>query len=300
LSQPIALEIARVRFAVEPPAGRSLVIADSRYRPFLQPADEGGAGRVEVAVELVLDEGPDIRHLPLAFESGGPWRAFRDAADLLLEFRLENGRLWLARLTPGVARVRVHCGPLVARSGGGDSGELGSPLYYPLDQLLMMCLLPHHDGVLVHAAGVRRGEAAAVFPGHSGAGKSTLMSLLGGRAEISGLSDDRVVIREIEGAFRAFGTPWAGTGLVASRDDAALTAIAFVHQAKETRLERIGPQAALGQLLRTASIPWFDAESTARSLAVCERLLASVPTYELHFRKDEEVAEAVSSLLQPG
>lgn len=300
MSQPIALEIARVRFAVEPPAGRSLVIADSRYRPFLQPADEGGAGRVEVAVELVLDEGPDIRHLPLAFESGGPWRAFRDAADLLLEFRLENGRLWLARLTPGVARVRVHCGPLVARSGGGDSGELGSPLYYPLDQLLMMCLLPHHDGVLVHAAGVRRGEAAAVFPGHSGAGKSTLMSLLGGRAEISGLSDDRVVIREIEGAFRAFGTPWAGTGLVASRDDAALTAIAFVHQAKETRLERIGPQAALGQLLRTASIPWFDAESTARSLAVCERLLASVPTYELHFRKDEEVAEAVSSLLQLG
>jgi hypothetical protein len=296
LSQPIALEIARVRFAVEPPAGRRLVVVDARQLPFLEPAP-AGPGRVEVAVELVLDDGPDTRHLPLAFESGGPWRAFRDGADLLIEFRVEAARRWLARLGPGVARVRIHCGPLGERADGGDPGELPSPVHYPLDQLLMMCLLPHHDGVLVHAAGVRRGGAAAVFPGHSGAGKSTLMSLLAGRTEISGLSDDRVVIREIEGAFRAFGTPWAGTGLVASRDDAALVGVAFVHQAKETRLERIGPQAALGQLLRTASIPWFDDESTTRSLAVCERLLASVPTYELHFRKHEEVAEVVASLL---
>jgi hypothetical protein len=296
LSLPFTLEIAGVRFAVEPPAGHRPVLDDPRYLPFLQGAP--GPGRVEVPVELVLDDGPDTLHLPVAFESGGPWRAFRDAADLLLEFRGEAGRrVWLARVAPAVARVRVHCGRFVARVGSEDPSLLPIPLQYPLDQLLMMCLLPHHAGVLVHAAGLRRGEVAVVFPGHSGAGKSTLMGLVAGRAELSGLSDDRIVIREIDAAFRAFGTPWAGTGLVASRDGAELAAIAFIHQAQETRLERIEPRAALGQLLRTASIPWFDGDGMARSLAVCERLLARVPTYDLHFRRHEEVGEVISRLL---
>jgi hypothetical protein len=297
LSQALTLEIAGVRFTVEPPTGLRVVLGDPRYLAFLQ---EGAPvpGRVEVAVELVLDEGPETLHLPLAFESGGPWRAFRDAADLLLEFRDEGGRrVWLARVAPAVARVRVHCGHFVERVGSEDASQLPSPLHYPLDQLLMMCLLPHHRGVLVHAAGVRRGEAAVVFPGHSGAGKSTLMGLLAGRSELAGLSDDRIVIREIGGSFRAFGTPWAGTGLVASREDAALAAIAFLHQAQATRLERIGPEAALGQLLRTASVPWFDGDSLTRSLAVCEGLLARVPTYDLHFRVHEEVGEVISRLL---
>jgi hypothetical protein len=297
LSLPFALEIARVRFAVDPPAGFHAVLGDPRYLPFLQEG-EPGPGRVDVAVELVLDEGPDTQHLPLAFESGGPWRAFRDAADLLLEFRdAASRRVWLARVAPAVSRVRVHCGPFVERVGREDPSQLPCPLHYPLDQLLMMCLLPHHGGVLVHAAGLRRGQAAAVFPGHSGAGKSTLMGLVAGRGELAGLSDDRVVIREIDGSFRAFGTPWAGTGLVASRDGAELAAIAFLHQAPETRLDRIGPEAALGQLLRTASIPWFDADGMTRSLAACERLLARVPTYELYFRKHEEVGEVIAGLL---
>lgn len=296
MSQPFALEIARIRFAVTPPAGRR-VVGDPRYEPFLRESAPA-PGRVDVPVELALDEGPDTRDLPLAFDSGGPWCAYRDAADLLLEFRDEtHQRLWLARLRPAVARVQIHCGTFVGRVGLEEPGQVPSPLRYPLDQLLMMCLLPHHEGVLVHAAGVRRGAAAAIFAGHSGAGKSTLMSLLAGLAELSGLSDDRVVLREIDGAFRSFGTPWAGTGRVASPDSAELRAIAFLHQARETRLVRIGPQAALGQLLRTASIPWFDGEGMARSLAVCERLLTRIPTYELHFRRHEEVGEVVSGLL---
>ena len=297
MSQPFTFEIARVRFAVEPPPGLRVVLGDPRYRPFLQEG-QPGPGRVEVAVELVLDEGPETLHLPLAFDSGETWRAFRDSDDLLVEFRGAGGRrVWLARVAPAVARVRLHCGGYPAREGSEDPGLLPSPLQYPLDQILMMCLLPHHAGVLVHAAGVRRGEAAVVLPGHSGAGKSTLMGLLAGRGDLAGLSDDRVVIREIDASFHAFGTPWAGSGLVASRDGACLAAIAFLHQAPETHLERIGPAAALGQLLRTASVPWFDGDGLTRSLAVCEGLLARVPTYDLHFRKHEEVGEVISTLL---
>lgn len=295
MSRPFTLEIAGIRFSVEPPAGLRLVLDDPRYAPFLQQR-AAPPGLIEVPVELVLDEGPDTARLPVVFDTGGPWRALGDAADLLIEFRDETSRrVWLARVRPGLGRVRLHCGPFL-EAGARLGGPPSSPLHYPLDQILTMCLLPRHSGLLLHAAGVRRGETAVAFPGHSGAGKSTLMGLLAGRAELAGLSDDRIAVREIDGAFRAFGTPWAGTGLVASRDSAGLAAIAFLHQASEPRLERIGVQAALGQLLRTASIPWFDADGMRLALAVCERLLERVPTYDLHFRKHEEVAELVSSL----
>jgi len=289
-------EIAGIRFSAQPPPGLDLLLDDPRYAPF---REEGplGPGRIEVPIDLVPDEGPDIGGLPLTFDSGGPWRAHRDGPDLLLEFSTgpgRDGRLWLARLAPGIARVRLHCGRLLARRRGS---RVESPLHYPLDQLLMMLLLPHHRGVLLHTAGISRGDSAVILPGRSGAGKSTLMNLLANANGLAGLSDDRVVVREIEGALRAFGTPWAGTEPVVSRNSAELRAVAFLHQAPETRLRPIEPREALGQLLQTASIPWFDAESTTRSLAVCDALLERVPLYELHFRKDEEVAKVVCEIL---
>jgi hypothetical protein len=122
------------------------------------------------------------------------------------------------------------------------------------------------------------------------------MRLLGGSDALEGLSDDRIVVREIDGAFRAFGTPWPGTEAVVSADGARLGAIAFLHQAPETCLRRVALREALEQLLRTASVPWFDPEGASRCLGVCESVLSGVPLYELHFRKHAEVSDVLSEL----
>lgn len=296
MSDRFSLRIAGVRFVALPPPGYRVFLADPRYPPFLED-DAAPSDPIEIPVELVAGHAPDLRGLPQVVDSGGPWWAARDGSDLLVEFRVaeEHGRyLWVARLNAELTRVVVHCGPRLVQE---DRARIVSPLHYPLDQLLMMLLLPHRQGVLVHACGARRGDAAAIFPGHSGAGKSTLMGFVAGRHGISGLSDDRIVVRRVGDAFRAFGTPWAGTNPIVSRESGELRAIAFVHQAPETRLRRISARDALGQLLRTAQVPWFDPERMTLSLGVCEDLLATIPTYELHCRKHDEVAEVVADLL---
>jgi len=293
LTSPHTLEIAGIRFSARASPEIELALGDPRYAPF-RGRSGAGTAQIDVPVELLADQGPDTEGLPLVFDSGGPWRVYRDGSDLLLDFSRgpSGGRAWLARIAPGAARATVHCG-----ASGPKGARPVSPLHYPLDQLLTMLLLPHHGGLLLHTAGVRSGGRAVVFPGRSGAGKSTIMSLLSGRPGLSGLSDDRIVIREVDGAFRAYGTPWAGTDPVVSPDSAGLAAIAFIHQAPATRLRRIEPAEALGQLLRTASIPWFDPETMTRSLAVCEELLERTPLYELHFRKHPEVADVLAPLL---
>lgn len=271
---------------------------DPSYESFLRPPGPG-PDRVDVGVKLLLDEAPDTAGLPLLFDSGSSWRAFRDGEDVLLELRLSDPAdclLWLARLPLDLCEVTIHCGvPLVKRESAGVT--LRSPLGYPLDELLMMHLLSAHRGLLLHAAGVRKQDRVVVFPGRSGAGKSSLMRLLAGCEGLERLSDDRIVLREIGGSIRGYGTPWAGTELVAANGSGVVQAIAFLHQARETRIRRIDAREALAQLLPVTSILWFDSDRTRGALAFCEQLLVRVPFYELHFRKHAEVAASLAELM---
>ena len=87
---------------------------------------------------------------------------------------------------------------------------VSNPVHYPLDQLLLMYTLAQREGALLHAAGVDIQGQGFIFPGKSGAGKSTLSRQLVVQKELEVLSDDRIVIRKIDGVFQAFGTPWPG------------------------------------------------------------------------------------------
>jgi hypothetical protein len=202
----------------------------------------------------------------------------------------EDGSVTVTRAAAG--SVTVHCGEALVRPGG----EMYSPICYPLDQILLMCLLPLHRGVLVHSAGLCRDDRAVVFAGRSGGGKSTLSRLLAGTTGFLRMSDDRMVLRHAGGALRAFGTPWAGTERVAANQSACLAGLAFLHQSPTTHLRRISAREALGQLLPVASVPWFDQDLTARCLAFCGEVLEEVPLYELHFRRHEEVRDVVAEL----
>ena len=100
------LEIAAVRFTPFLPAGSRLVTNDPHYGPFLL-ATGSTPERIDVSARLVLGGAPDTGDLPLLFDTGSAWCAFRDGEDLLLELTLpETGAspLWLARVPPGVPR----------------------------------------------------------------------------------------------------------------------------------------------------------------------------------------------------
>ena len=298
------MEIARIALHVSAPPGVRIVEENAELAPFLS-TEPGLAQHQDWPVELRLDRPPDTSTLALLFEAEG-WRAYRDGTDVVLEFRLdgscpgvaadESSILWTARLPPESGRpVVVHPGrPLVHRRDGVTIVQ--NPLSYPLDQLVMMHLLPIHRGLLVHAAGIRRPGGAIVFPGRSGAGKSTLMRLLSDRGDVKRLSDDRMVIRLTEGGAMAFGTPWAGNERVAANDGDELRALAFLRQSPEHRLVRLDPREALHRLLPMTSILWHDAERSTAALEACATLVERVPAYDLYFRRDAGVHAVLSDL----
>ncbi len=296
------LAIGGLRFAVEAPAGLDLYEDDVTYASFLvgdRLAASAPAVLDETSVALTLDPAPGVANLPVLFDTGETWTAFASGDEVVLRLRTAGGPaayLWQAHLASGGRSVRVYCGDRLITPGGA-SIRLRNPVHYPLDQLLLMFLLARRRGILVHAAGLARAGRGVFFAGRSGAGKTTFMRLCADREDLEGLSDDRVVAREVDGGMALFGTPWAGEGRVAANRRADLAAICFLHHGRRNELRPLTPAAALQQLLVTVSILWFDRSRMEAATEFCERLVSSVPCYEMHFRPEAAAADLVDRLI---
>ncbi len=290
------LTIGGLRFVVDCPPDLVAVEDDATYEPFLAPDFRAD---LRVAVSLTLESAPEVGDLPVLFETEETWTAYGDGEDIILRLRAGGGPadyLWQAHLAPGGDRVRIYCGSrLIERMG--NPVEVRNPLHYPLDQLLLMFLLAPRQGVIVHSAGLARAGRGIFCAGRSGAGKTTFMKLCQGRHELDGLSDDRVIVREIDGALRLFGTPWAGEGRVAANRRADLSAITFLHKSRHNELRPIAPAAALQQLLATVSILWFDRSRMEAAMRLCEQMVSSVPCYEQHFLPESGAVDLLDELI---
>ncbi len=313
MTMPRELALGGLRFRIDLPPGLELREADPNYHSFLvgrsRPAPEVSV-HGEVSVQLELGPAPDTNGLPVLFDTGESWIAFRDGDGVIVRMRAPGGGcgspegprrgtngdyLWQARLGEGrPGSVVIHCGRALVDD---DEGILVNPLHYPLDQLLAMLLLASCGGVVVHAAGVERDGRGVLFAGRSGAGKSTWMRLAAPREGWQGLSDDRVIVRRFGRQFRLYGTPWAGEGQVAANRSAELAAVIFLHQAPRNELCRIDRQEAMAQLLPTASVPWFEPARTGAALELCAEITGRLPAYELRFRPEPAATDLVAELM---
>jgi len=290
------LSIADLRFSVGIPSGFAVEEHDPLYLPFLNLETPTNLG---IDITISCGPEPDWTSLPLLFDTQETWTAHRLGSDILLRMpnASEPGYLWTVLLTGDFKQATVYCSPLMIEDPLNAPGLITNPIHYPLDQILAMFHFSAHRGLIIHAAGVARGDSGVFCAGRSGAGKTTLMRQWRDVPDLMGLSDDRVVLREIDGRFRLFGTPWAGEGKVASPLDTDLHALAFVHHGDKNEIRPIAPRAALEQLLPTSSVLWFDPTALDRTLTLCHDLVQTIPAYEVCCRPDPSAATLVNQLL---
>jgi hypothetical protein len=277
---------------------------DAAYRSFLSLAPFGADPR-----ELPPSETARVVHVEhrltataafegeSIFESSATWSILAKGSDRALAFRHPDGELlFVAAFRPGLPDVVVECAPRLLVSGE-EGTALSCPFHYPLDQVLTMYLLGE-AGLVLHAAGALVEGRGVAFVGVSGAGKSTLTGLAAGRAGWVPLSDDRVIVRVDGGGPSLHGTPWAGEGLAAENRHGPMAGLLFLEQGAVNEIHPLPPREALARLLRTTSVPWYDAEYVGAALRACGQVVSGVPSAVLTFRPEKAAVDAVERFLR--
>jgi len=250
---------------------------------------------IDIKIRLELGNLPDTGKLAKIFDSDQSWSMFRegDIYWLVLHPPVHKEPFWTARFNRDIAEVTIYCGEKLISEKEGKI-VISNPVRHPLDQLLFMYILARNSGALIHCAGIEINDKGLIFPGPSGAGKSTLSRLFTGQKDqknLAVLSDERIVVRKINGVFKAFGTPWSGEAGITLNKTMPLSGIFFLHHGTNNSIKKIKPREALEKLLKVVSIPWYDRDVMPDVLLFCEELITHVPLFELHFTPGPEVVK---------
>lgn len=175
-----------------------------------------------------------------------------------------------------------------------DPIEATTPIDTPL-RLWLSYVLPTLDGVLVHASGYGDHRGAVIFPAVSGGGKTTMARKL---PHDHVLSDDLVALRRVDGAWRAYATPFVGEYRRATTPrDAALRAVVMPEKSDGVSLDRVALPQALARLARCAVYFVRGDGVGARVLDHVASVTAEVPVFRLRITRDAPAMPLVEQLL---
>jgi hypothetical protein len=226
------------------------------------------------------------------FDSGSTWRLYETNGNYKFYFYSESmGPVpyKTAEVQKNFSRARVFI-----HNPYFDPSQPIYPLEYPLDELLFVHFLSQGRGVEVHACGVSDSQGKGyLFLGQSGAGKSTMAGLWKDQPGITILSDDRIVLRKVEGGFWMYGTPWHGEGRFFSASRARLSRIYFLEKRKKNEAIPYRAAEAIGRLTACSFLPFHNREPLDFTLAFFEEMVNTVPAGELRFVPDKNVVELI-------
>ena len=152
--------------------------------------------------------------------------------------------------------------------------------------------MPCYDTLLFHGSCVAVDGKGYLFAASSGTGKSThtrlWRQLLGSRAVM--INDDKPLIRIKEDGAVIFGTPWDGKHRLSTNTGVPLKGLCILERAGKNSIRRISASEAFPMLLQQAYRPQ-DADAMDRTLALLDRLAASVPLWRLGCNMDIEAAK---------
>ena len=145
-------------------------------------------------------------------------------------------------------------------------------------------------GLLVHGAAVKAGNAVYLFVGQSGSGKSTVVRLSHASGRGVALSDDLVLLRRMDGAWRAYGTPF--WNLTADRRDGQtangpVQAIYKLAQDSNVFIEPMRATVGAAELLANCPVVNSQPALVLDLLGRCQDIVHTVGMQRLHFRKDD-------------
>jgi hypothetical protein len=285
---PLVLEIGGVVLRITSSDARLRLRAPAAVARFAR----GPADRADLDVSASFgDLSADVPTGPLLFDSGSLWRLHDDGGRWTWRFTSPAyGAIPFKRATFDRDLSTGHV--VLHRPYFGD--EPIYPLDYPLDELVMINWLAHGRGVELHGCAVLDVDGRGyVFVGYSGAGKTTTARLWRDQPGVTVLTDDRVIVRVVDGRPTMFGTPWHGDEPLAASHQAPITRIFVLEHGDTNTTAPLDQASAVAALLARCFPPFHDREGMASTLEQLDSITRGVRVDRLRFVPTPEIVECV-------
>jgi len=182
---------------------------------------------------------------------------------------------------------------LDARARRGRMLHLPNP--YCVDAVLRILhtlILARSGGFLLHASSAIRQGRGFLFSGISGAGKTTIASLA--PPDVTLLTDEVSYVCRENGAYRAYGTPFAGElATLGANQVAPIAALYLLEKAPHNRIEAVSPADAIRALLRNTLFFAHDPALVDQLFKSACQFVERVPVSRLAFVPDARVWEFI-------
>ncbi len=157
--------------------------------------------------------------------------------------------------------------------------------------------LVQYQAFWLHACVVELDGEGYAFSAPPGTGKTThalqWLQTFPGKAEI--INGDNPIVRELNGQFYAFGTPFCGKEGYHQNRAVPLKGLGFLTRAEKNRLEPMDPAIAMMRLYwDNWTIPKNDPEAVDCHLALYGRFVEQVPVYRLYMNNFKPDAALVA------
>lgn len=174
--------------------------------------------------------------------------------------------------------------------------------YFPTErQVFYVVCLEHllnlHHGFILHSSFIRWREKGILFTAPSGTGKSTQADLWKKYEQADILNGDRSALRLVNGVWRAYGLPFAGSSDIYRNESCPVRAIVVLRQAKENKLEQLRGGMAFRLLYQQLTVHPWDEAFVKRLLDDLQSLVEQIPVYRLSCLPDQGAVEVLKQEL---
>lgn len=164
-------------------------------------------------------------------------------------------------------------------------------------EVIFQNFLLSRRGLMLHGSGiVDPAGDGIIFCGQSGAGKSTLARLYFRDRSFRVLNDDRIVVRNTGGVFKAYTNPWSGdfSDYLSERPEpAVIKKIFFIKHGSKNTARRIDRQGIIQHIYPNTFAPFWDKASLDKIMLFCMEISRSVDCYSLSFKNDESAVSFI-------
>jgi hypothetical protein len=281
MAKQITLEIAGVCIEIESEDGIDDWDIDSAYRPFVSNR--------KAEIHLTMRRGiPSPSISEQVFDSLPIWTLHRQGDTTAFKiFSQLNGQNRILSFDPDIRAANLYF--------PDADGAFVDPFYGPTLELLMIQYLAQDRGMIMHACGIDDGGRGMLFVGESGAGKSTISKLWHQRNGAAIFSDDRVILRQKDGEYWMYGTPWHGDAGFALPRSVKLEHVYFLQHDQNNAVRALDRSETVAEFLKASFPPFWDSDGVAFAMAFFSDLSEAVPCQALSFKPDASIVDFVKS-----